>query len=52
MTYSGNKLMVETVVFAGRSSKIEYKYKGDRLLEANCGDDVSLDSRSRHVTFR
>jgi hypothetical protein len=52
MTYSGNKLMVETVVFGGRSSKIEYKYRGDQLLEANCGDDVSLDSRSRHVTFR
>ena len=52
MTYSGNKLMVETVAFGGRSSKIEYKYKGDQLLEANCGDDISLDSRSRHVTFR
>jgi hypothetical protein len=52
MTYSGNKLMVETVAFGGKTSKIEYKYKGDQLLEANCGDDVSLDSRSRHVTFR
>jgi hypothetical protein len=52
MTYSGNKLISETVAFGGRSSKIEYKYKGDQLLEANCGDDISLDSRSRHVTFR
>jgi hypothetical protein len=52
MTYSGNKLMMETVVFGGRSSRIEYKYRGDQLLEANCNDDVSLDSRSRHVTFR
>ena len=52
MTYSGTKLMLETVAFGGRTSKIEYKYKGDQLLEASCGEDASLDNRSRHVTFR
>jgi hypothetical protein len=52
MTYSGNKLMLETVAFGARNSKIEYKYKGDQLLEVICGEDMSLDNRSRHVTFR
>ena len=52
MSYAGNKLIGETVAFHGKLSKIEYKYKGDQLLEASCGEDASLDNRSRHVTFR
>jgi hypothetical protein len=52
MTYSGGKLVSETIVYRGKESKIEYKYKGDQLLEASCNDDWSIDGRSRHVTFR
>jgi len=52
MTYNGDKLTMETIAFRGKSSKIEYKYKGDQLLEAVCGEDASLDNRSRHVSFR
>jgi hypothetical protein len=52
MTYSGPKLVSETIVYKGKDSKIEYKYKGNELLEASCTDDWSIDGRSRHVTFR
>ncbi|MDR3718714.1 MAG: hypothetical protein P4K98_07920 [Bryobacteraceae bacterium] len=52
MTYSGGKLSAETISFHGKDSKIEYRYKGDQLVEASCGDDPSIDGRSRHVTFR
>ena len=51
MTYAGGKLMSETIAFRGKTSKIEYKYKGDQLVEASCGDDP-VDGRSRQVTFR
>jgi hypothetical protein len=52
MTYAGDQLTGEIISFRGRNSKIEYKYRGDQLAEANCGDDASIDGRSRHVTFR
>jgi hypothetical protein len=52
MTYSGGKLVSETIVYRGKDSKIEYKYKGNELLEASCSDDWSIDGRNRHVTFR
>jgi hypothetical protein len=52
MTYSGNILMEETIAFRGKVSKIEYKYKGEQLIEANSGEDASIDGRPRHVTFR
>ena len=51
MRYDGARLIGETVTFRGKTSKITYKYNGDRLVEADCDDDTSIDSRSRHVTF-
>jgi hypothetical protein len=52
MTYAGGMLKQEAVSYRGKNSKIEYKYKGDQLVEAICGDDGSVEGRSRHVTFR
>ncbi len=52
MTYAGGKLTSETVSFKGKDSKIEYRYKGDQLVEASAGEDWSLEGRSRRVTFR
>ena len=51
MNYAGPRLESEIISFRGKTSKIAYKYKGDRL-EAECGDDHSIDGRSRQVTFR
>jgi hypothetical protein len=52
LSYAGNKLILETIEFRGRSSKITYKYdKQDKLIEAECSEDLSLDSRSRTATF-
>jgi len=52
MSYTGGKLTGEVISFGGRNSKVEYKYKGDDLVEAHFDDDPSLDSRNRTVTFR
>ncbi|MCX6622545.1 MAG: hypothetical protein NTY38_16050 [Acidobacteria bacterium] len=52
MQYSGSKITGEVITYRGKNSKIEYKYRGDRLMEANCDADPSLDSRSRQVLFR
>lgn len=51
MNYSGAKLSSELITFHGASAKIEYRYKGDILSEADCGNDPSLDGHSRKVTF-
>ena len=52
MAYANGKLAGETILFGGKSVKIDYKYQGDQLVEANSGDDASIDGRSRRVTFR
>lgn len=52
MSYANGKLASEAISYKGGRGKIEYKYKGDRLTEAECNDDPSLDGRSRHVVFR
>jgi hypothetical protein len=52
MSYEGGRLVAESISFRGKTSKIKYAYKGDQLTEAECGDDPSIDGRSRHVTFR
>jgi hypothetical protein len=53
MTYAGDRLESESIsVRGGKTAKIKYMYKGDRLTEAECSDDPSIDNRSRHVTFR
>jgi len=52
MIYAGKRLDAEIISFRGKTAKIAYKYKGDHLAEADCGDDYSIDGRNRHVTFR
>ncbi len=52
MQYTGNRIDGEVIQFRGRDSRIEYKYRGDRLTEAVCDNDASIDNRSRRVTFR
>jgi hypothetical protein len=52
MSYSGGKLVSESISSGRLHASIHYKYNGDRLVEAECGDDPSLDNRSRHVTFQ
>jgi hypothetical protein len=52
MTYDGNRLVSESITFGGKTSKIKYTYRGDQLTEAYCEDDLSIDGRSRQVTFR
>jgi hypothetical protein len=52
LTYSGDKLISESISGAGKASKIQYKYnKQGVLIEAECDTDASLDSRSRKVEF-
>lgn len=52
MHYAGERITGETVHFQGKSSKIDYKYDGDRLAEAVCENDASIDGRNRRVLFR
>ena len=51
MHYAGDRLLGETIHYQGKTSKIDYKYDGDRLLEAICDSDFSIDGRSRRVSF-
>ena len=50
--YSGDRIAGETVRYRGKNSKIEYRYEGSRLAEANCDADASIDGRSRKVVFQ
>ena len=52
MTYRGGQLVEETIQSQGKSSKIVYKYNGNKLLSAKCDKDLTLDSRERTVLFR
>jgi hypothetical protein len=49
--YSNGHIARENIQAEGKNSKIEYKYKDDRLVEVNCDPDPSIDGRSRRVTF-
>jgi hypothetical protein len=52
LTYSGDKLMSESISGGGKASKIQYKYnKQGVLIEAECDADASLDGRSRKIEF-
>jgi hypothetical protein len=52
LTYSGDKLISESISGSGKASKIQYKYnKQGVLIEAECDTDASLDSRSRKIEF-
>ena len=52
MTYRGGQLVEETIQSQGKSSKIVYKYTGNKLISAKCDKDMTLDSRERTVLFR
>jgi hypothetical protein len=52
LNYSGDRLTSEIINFAGKSSRIQYKYnKLGVLVEADCDADASLDGRSRKIEF-
>jgi hypothetical protein len=52
MTYDGNRILAETISFRGKNSRIDYHYTGDKLVEAKCSDDASIDGRNRQVSFQ
>jgi hypothetical protein len=52
LSYSGERLVSESITQGGKTSKIQYKYnKQGVLTEAECDTDLSLDGRSRKVEF-
>jgi len=52
MQYQDNRLVSEEIQFQGKNSKIRYNYNGGRLASATTEHDLSLDDRSRQITFR
>jgi hypothetical protein len=52
MHYDEGRLVSEDIQSDGKSSKIKYNYNAGRLVSANCGNDSTLDDRSRQVFFR
>ena len=51
MQYAEGRLTSETVTLQGRSSRISYTYRADRLVSANCDKNAHTDGRSRQVLF-
>ena len=52
LSYSGDRLISETITHAGKTSHIQYKYnKQGALIEAEGDADPSIDGRSRKVEF-
>jgi hypothetical protein len=51
LIYLNGRLMSEEIRAQGKTSKITYKYNANRLVSAECDRDVTLDDRSRQVTF-
>jgi hypothetical protein len=52
LTYSGDRLISETITHASKTSHIQYKYnKLGALIEAESDADPSIDGRSRKVEF-
>lgn len=52
MHYEDGRLAGEEIQSGGKSSRIKYNYNAGRLASANCGNDPTLDDRSRQVFFR
>ena len=50
--YSGPLLLSENVEYGGKSYKIEYKYAGSRLQEAEFNDSGAHDGRHWRVSFK
>lgn len=51
LQYADTRLISETVMLQGRSSRINYSYKGDKLVSANCDKNAHPDGRSRQALF-
>ncbi|MFB3825530.1 MAG: hypothetical protein ACE15B_02130 [Bryobacteraceae bacterium] len=51
MQYQDGRLVGEEIRADNRTSRIKYLYNGPRLASANCDKDLTLDGRSRQVTF-
>jgi len=51
-TYSGKLLSSETVQYQGKTYKIEYRYRGNQLVEAEFGDNGAHDGKSWRVQFQ
>ncbi|HWC99688.1 MAG TPA: tetratricopeptide repeat protein [Candidatus Sulfopaludibacter sp.] len=52
LQYSDGRLIGEEIQNQGRAAHIKYNYTGGRLATANCEKDLTLDDRTRLVTFR
>ena len=52
LQYQDGRLVAEDIQSQGKPAHIKYTYNGNRLVSANCDKDLSLDDRSRLVTFR
>jgi hypothetical protein len=52
MNYVGGRLSSESISYRNAHPKIDYRYKGDHLVDADCTSDPSLDGRSRQVIFK
>src|SRR5262249_7994135 len=51
LQYQGGRLVSEEIHGQGKPSHIVYKYNANRLISAECDRDITLDDRSRQVTF-
>jgi hypothetical protein len=52
MRYQDGRLIGEDIQGAGKSSRINYAYTGDRMVSAECKNDPTLDGRARKVVFK
>ena len=51
LSWTGDRLVSETVEYGGRQYRINYKYVGDRLTEAEFDDNGAHDGQSRTIRF-
>ncbi len=51
LQYDSRRLLSEEIQSEGKTSRIKYVYKGDRLISAACEKDLTLDGRQRQVFF-
>jgi len=51
LQYQDGRLVSEEIQGQGKASRIRYNYTGNRIVSAICDKDLSLDGRSRQVTF-
>jgi hypothetical protein len=51
LLYQDSRLIGEDIRGQGKPSHIKYTYNGNRLVSAECSNDMTLDGRSRKVVF-